>query len=225
MAPGPYHFRASPKHVTQREWADDIGKSQMQVWRLRQIWSRWGDTPTCQRPTFAEAFRMAETSSDTPEEASAIKDANRAARLTRQAAPRSRAEIIREHLADPEVARQLMSNPDTARDVAAAAPGQVGRALAEHHDRVREHVERGANADLRENLQTRVEVLNVLQALGAVRVAIPRLQAIDRIQPIEMEMLVEEAQQTLASVQWLATLTPDQAELGDEVTAFLASQS
>lgn len=201
------------QHVSQSQWAEDIGahRSTVRDW-LR--YARETNDLGAAAPTYDDWYR-ANRRDESDRGVSAV-----------QAMPTERkAAVAREMLADPEVAKAALSDPDTARDVASAAPGQVGKALAEHHERVREHVERGPSAQLRENMQTRIEVQQVILDLIKVRQSIGRLSGLGRIQPIEMEMLADEAAQTLPAVQWVADLSPDKADIGESAEAFLRGLS
>lgn len=98
------------------------------VGRLYRTWKRFGRASALKslpgHRKFAEAYRMVETATDDPDAASVIKNANRASSALGQLPTRSRAEIIREHLADPNVADEVMANRE-ARNGAIAAVSRM----------------------------------------------------------------------------------------------------
>lgn len=101
--------------------ARDTRKDDKHIGVLYRVWDRHGSVPAPNRSvTFADAYRMAETSADTPEEASAIKNVNRASSALGQLPRRARAEVIREIMKDPDVADEVMAVRDTRRDAIAA---------------------------------------------------------------------------------------------------------
>ena len=89
--------------------ARDTGKSASHINVLFRVWDSRSavNAPV----TFAEAYRMADRNVDTPEEASALNDANRAASALGKLPAKSRAQIIREHFTDPDVLNEVMRDP------------------------------------------------------------------------------------------------------------------
>lgn len=101
-----------------RTLADDTGKGQRHIRSLCRVWDAHGRTPEAIRPAFTDAYRMAETGAQTPDEASAVKDASRVTSAWRKLPPGRQADVAREMFRDPAAAQAaakvLTSTPESA---------------------------------------------------------------------------------------------------------------
>jgi hypothetical protein len=95
------------------QWATDIGVSRRTVSGWRAIWTRWGMQPLHSRPPWSEAYQQVNPSGATPDSVD---------RAVRNMPPEQKAEVVREALAEPEVAERVV------RDT----PTRVHLAKAEH---------------------------------------------------------------------------------------------
>jgi hypothetical protein len=121
--------------TTQKQWASAVGKGRAHISALYRVWAeRQSSGNLGVAVSFADAYRMASTGSDTPEEASAVMNAHRAASSLGKLPSKSRAAIIREHMADPEVAAEVF------RDTSARA--SASRAIADAHEQLQGQVSR-----------------------------------------------------------------------------------
>jgi hypothetical protein len=119
---------------TQQQWADDVGLSRRSVRRLAAVWDRFGAAvlanPTS-RPSAAEA--MAEVDPG----AGHWPNQERTKEALQQMSPEQKAEVVREALAEPEVAERVIRDPDARRSVRQA----TDRYDHDHQERAREDYE------------------------------------------------------------------------------------
>jgi hypothetical protein len=211
--------------VSQVRWAQDIGKGRRHVQVLYKVWDRW--QVAAGRPAFAEAYRTAETDAESPEEATTIKDANRAASALDKLGPVVKAGIIREHLADPKVAREVFNAPQPDDETAAKARMHAGNAITDHDQRIAEHLEDKrhgeAVAEGRSDLEGLYEVATMMSALAAVVVAggklARRLSTGATLSDRMRQSLAGQATKAKATIEWLEGIEHEQA--GEDINEVL----
>lgn len=226
-------WRGADGKPSLRTWAAAVGKSIGHVTALYWVWERWGKI-TVGRPTFADAYRMATTDAESPEEASAIKDANRATSSLGKLPAKSRAAIIREHLADPEVARETFNAPEPDDETAATARMHAGSAISRHDQRVQEHIREKRHGEaIRENRtdqEAMYEVSAMMQVLADVVVTggnlAHKLSEGATLSSGMRHTLAGYATKAKATIEWLQGIEDQQhAEDVDEVLRVWAAES
>lgn len=205
-----------------RRYADEIGVEYHSIVEYRRVSAAWSsnnrvlDTPWKVHAQLAARKDLIRPGMTVSQAALALGHRN-VGRTGPEAPVEHRVAAARDYLADPEVARQVMADPDTVQGIVGAAPAPVIRAAIEqHHDQVRQRVEQGPSAHSRNTTQARIEVQRVLQRLAELRVSAGKLAEMMGTVSLtagEVEELTEEARETLAVVQWLAGL--DKASTGN----------
>ncbi|HEY5987163.1 MAG TPA: hypothetical protein VIV12_12435 [Streptosporangiaceae bacterium] len=103
---------------TRQKWAQDIGVSGKHAGTLYSAWERFGlNRSSAERASFAEAYAMVRERAGTPEEARRSTDEHQAIGTLRKMAPERKAQVIREALADPDVAVRTLRDPHTRRQL------------------------------------------------------------------------------------------------------------
>jgi hypothetical protein len=183
---------------------------------------------------FKQVYDMAHHQTDTPEEASAIKDVNRAASSLGKLPAQSRARIIREHLADPDVARETFNAPEPDDEMAAKARMHAGSAISRHDQRIQRHVEEKRHEEAadrgRTDQEALYEVSSMMQVLTDVVVTGGRLarKLSDgaTLSAGTRNALADRALKAKATVEWLEAIRDEQhAEDIDEVLRAWAAES
>lgn len=120
--------------VPLRTLAHDTGKGERHLRSLYQLWEVHGHSPEPDRAAFADAYRMVETGSQTPDEASTIKDAHRAASAWSKLPPARQSDVALKMFRDPAAA-QAATAALTATPDSAARTYQAARDAMIRHDR------------------------------------------------------------------------------------------
>jgi hypothetical protein len=110
---------------TRKQWAKDIGISETHAQDLYKTYARFGEkgsSPFGQNGqyTFAEAYAMAREGVATPEDARRSTDEHQAISAVRKMTPERKAQVVREALADPDVAVRTLRDSHTRRIVSDA---------------------------------------------------------------------------------------------------------
>jgi hypothetical protein len=134
---------------TIKDWAADIGVSKRTASAWKAVWTRWRMQELHVRPAWAEAYEQVNPTGAKPESVD---------RAIRNMPPEKKAAVVREALADPEITRQIMSDPDTRATVQRA-----------DRERVEERFERG-----------RIEPSDTSDRLAAMGADLEWLTALDR---------------------------------------------
>lgn len=101
---------------SREQWARDTGMNRVRVQRLYRIWEGWGTGSPASRPSFTEAYDIVQGRTAEVEQhgTRAVAEARRS---VRNMPPEQRAAVVREALADPVVAQQVMADPETRQAV------------------------------------------------------------------------------------------------------------
>jgi hypothetical protein len=93
-----------PGVVSRLTLARDLEKGHQHIGRLYRVWERFGGCASARNPsvTFEDANRMIETGKDDPEDASAVKNKNRAQSAFDQLSPEEQEELISKWQARPQ---------------------------------------------------------------------------------------------------------------------------
>lgn len=110
---------------TRKQWAKDTGISETHAQDLYKTYARFGEKGSSpfgqnRQYTFAEAYAMAREGVTTPADARRSTDEHQAISAVRKMAPERKAAIVREALADPDVATRTMRDLHTRRVVSNA---------------------------------------------------------------------------------------------------------
>jgi hypothetical protein len=96
---------------SRRQWAQDIGVSADTTERLYKVWARWSADNVGTRPRFADAWAGEKLPAVLEGHATARQENARQA--VRNMPPEQKAEVVREALAEPEVAERIVRDTPT----------------------------------------------------------------------------------------------------------------
>lgn len=97
--------------TTRAQWARDTGKDKSTIGLWVQMWERWG-LDRDQRPAFSEGWNIVLGRADRAAQYGS-QYAGEAAQAVRNMPPQQKAEVVREALADPATAEQVVADPHT----------------------------------------------------------------------------------------------------------------
>jgi preprotein translocase subunit SecD len=103
--------------ATYAQWARDIEVDREHVARMHRLWSKWGATRS--RPRYADAYTEAR-SGTAGAPTTADQRQQEAVTAVRSMPPERKAEVVREALAEPEVAEQVVRHTPTRTNLAKA---------------------------------------------------------------------------------------------------------
>jgi hypothetical protein len=138
----------------------------------------------------------------------------------------SRAAAVRDYLADPEVAKEVFSDPDAAGDAVRAAYAPLAQAMHEEDRRMYDKAVPPGSAEekTREAEKQAYEVLEVMQRMHQLITATGRLAALGTLSPEQVELIVPLALRAKVAVEYLAALDTSNASLEDELAKILEGE-
>jgi hypothetical protein len=167
-----------------------------------------------QHPEHAQRVANAATSALTQAQRAALADD-----LADTLHPDQQAQLVDRWMTNPAVASSALEDPQARARLAEAQHARHREAQARVND------PGTASGQVRQNFDTRIEVLELLQRLAQVNISATKLAGLGKILPGEVEMLVDSAQRVEPVISWLRQLKPDQATISDEAAAWLESLS
>lgn len=132
---------------SRRQWAKDVGVHSSTADRWYLMWERWGAGQAGIMPKFQDAYSALRSGDGVePEEAPSVRHQEMARGAIRNMPPEQKAEVARELLAEPTVAREVVRDPRTSSIVSEAQTRErvereqrVERMAQEHSPGAREH--------------------------------------------------------------------------------------
>jgi hypothetical protein len=217
--------------ISQGQWARDTGMARSHVQYLFRVWR---DRPrAASLPNFSDAYVAARHGID-PEESASARQAERAASEIRRLPPERKAEVVREALADPEVAKHTFNAPQADDEMAAKARMHAGNAITTHDQRVQRHIQQQRHEEAvsmgRTDTEALYEVAAMMQVLTDVVVTggqlARKLSEGATLNAGTRNTLADRAMKARATVDWLETIRDERhAEDIEEVLRVWAAES
>jgi hypothetical protein len=215
-------------------WARDVGKDRSWIGRLWRMWSDHGDRSPQDLPPFAETYRLYSTGFDDPEEALRYNQERRTLADVRNLQPERKAQVARELLADPDVARETFNAPEPDDEIASKARMHAGSAISRHDQRIQAHVQERRHQEAvdrgRTDDEAQYEIASMMQVLADVVVTggrLARKMSEGATLPDGMRRtLAGYATKAKATIEWLEGIEDEQhAEDIEEVLRVWAAES
>lgn len=222
--------------ISRRQWAQDIGVVAQHVSTLYRVWDQYGDQQLDAQPKFADVYARIHTPGRYAEggDQEGGHYIGQAVRTVRDLPPERKAEVIREALADPEVAKHTFNAPEADDEMAAKARMYAGNAITDHDHRIQRHVQERRHEESvntgRTDSEAIYEVSSMMQVLADVVVTGGKLarklsDGATLSDPMR-QTLAGYATKAKATIEWLEGIKDaDHAEDIEEVLRVWAAES
>jgi hypothetical protein len=214
-----------------RRYADEIGVEYSSLYVYRAVASAWSPVNRV-TGTHWKVHQQLMKRKDlirpgmTVTQAAAARGHKNVGRTGPQSDVAARAAAARDYLADPEVAKEVFRDPDTAGDAVRAAYAPLASAMLDHDQRQRDKAVPPGSAEekTRQAEQQAYEVLDVMQRMHQLITATGRLAALGTLSREQVDLIVPLAQRAKVAVDYLAALDTSNASLEDELAKILEGE-